>query len=242
MTGPATQVIFQLPKAPDYRFPDVGYAGPEGLLAVGGDLSSERLLAAYRHGIFPWYSEDQPILWWSPDPRAILLPADLKISRSLKKTIRRNVFQVSLDRKFAEVIRACAETPRDKEGTGTWITADMMAAYIQLHKLGYAHSVEVWSDDELVGGLYGIALGKAFFGESMFSRKTDASKTGFCFLVKQLARWGYQFVDCQVESEHLASLGARPVARSNFISMLDIALQEADLPGQWTADLQEILP
>jgi len=241
VTASTTKVIYQLAKAPDYRFPDVEYAGPEGLLAVGGDLDTGRLLAAYRHGIFPWYSEDQPILWGSPDPRAILLPDNLKISRSLRKTFRKNIFRVTLDQRFAQVIQACANTRRGDTDTGTWITAEMMDAYIKLYETGYAHSVEVWHDDKLVGGLYGLALGKAFFGESMFSHMTDASKTGFCFLVRQLEKWGYQFIDCQVESVHLASLGARPVPRKQFIAMLNKALENDHQPAHWDADLEQIL-
>ncbi len=221
-------MIYQLADAPDYRFPDVELADTDGLLAVGGDLNPDRLLNAYRHGIFPWYSDEQPILWWSPDPRAILLPEDLKISRSLKKTIRKKLFQVSLDRDFETVIRACAENRGSSDMPGTWITEDMMHAYIELHRLGYAHSVEVWEHNKLVGGLYGIALGKAFFGESMFSRSSDASKTGFITLVQQLSDWGYQLIDCQVESAHLASLGAKPVSRSRFIALLNDALDADD--------------
>lgn len=235
-----TPVIFQLADAPDYRFPDVEFAGPEGLLAVGGDLSSERLLSAYRHGIFPWYSQGQPILWWSPDPRALLFPDELKVSRSLGKTIRKQVFSVTLDHAFAKVIHACAAPRQNDPEAGTWITDDMAQAYIKLHDLGYAHSVEVWHNRELVGGLYGIALGKAFFGESMFSRMTDASKVGFCFLVKQLQQWGYEFIDCQVESAHLASLGARPVPRRTFIEKLDKALQADDRRGPWELDEDKI--
>ena len=241
MTTRTTKVIFQLAKAPDYRFPDVGYAGPEGLLAVGGDLDTERVLAAYRQGIFPWYSDDQPILWWSPDPRAVLLPGNLKISRSLRKTIRKKIFRVTLDQDFAGVIRACASSRRGDTGTGTWITPEMIDAYINLYKLGYAHSVEVWHDNKLVGGLYGVSLGKAFFGESMFTRMTDASKVGFSFLVRQLEKWRYDFIDCQVESQHLASLGAQPIPRKRFVAMLDDALRHEDRPAHWVADVESIL-
>jgi len=235
-----TPVIFQLADAPDYRFPDVEFAGPEGLLAVGGDLSSERLLNAYRHGIFPWYSKNQPILWWSPDPRAVLFPDELKISRSLGKTIRKQKYTVTFDRAFAEVIRACAAPRRNDNDPGTWITEEMTLAYIKLHETGYAHSVEVWHDQELVGGLYGIGLGRAFFGESMFSRMTDASKVGFYYLVKQLQRWDYDFIDCQVESDHLASLGARPIPRRVFIEKLERALQAEDRCGPWALESDSI--
>jgi len=234
-------MIFQLAKAPDYRFPDVEYAGPEGLLAVGGDLHTERILEAYRHGIFPWYSDDQPILWWSPDPRAVLLPEDLRMSRSLKKTLRKEIFDVTFDQQFQEVITACANTRRgDLEG-GTWITPEMLSAYTALHKAGYAHSVEVWHEGKLAGGLYGIALGKAFFGESMFSRVTDASKVGFSYLVRQLAKWDFHFIDCQVESDHLASLGAKPVKRAIFIAMLKDALKYENRAGHWKPDLEQTL-
>lgn len=232
-------MIYQLADAPDYRFPEVELAGADGLLAVGGDLDPERLLGAYRQGIFPWYSDDQPILWWSPDPRAVLRPGDLKISRSLKKTIRKNLFQVTFDNNFKEVISACAANRKKDDDPGTWITRDMMDAYIELHQLGYAHSVEVWENNKLVGGLYGIALGKAFFGESMFSRKSDASKIGFSTLVQQLSKWDYQMIDCQVESDHLASLGAHPIPRWQFIAMLNDALKEKDIRGRWVLETGE---
>lgn len=231
-------VIFQLAKAPDYRFPDVELAGPEGLLAVGGDLSIERLLAAYRHGVFPWYSDGQPILWWSPDPRAILFPADLKVSKSLRKTIRKNIYSVTLDTSFEAVIDACAAPRRDMDDPGTWITNEMRQAYLALHEAGYAHSVEVWHQQELVGGLYGIALGRAFFGESMFSKETDASKTGLYFLAQQLLNRGYEFIDCQVESDHLQRLGAVTVSRQSFINKLKSALDADDHRGKWQLDPQ----
>lgn len=227
-------MIYQLANAPDYRFPDVEVADTDGLLAIGGDLNPERIITAYRKGIFPWYSEGQPVLWWSPDPRAILYPEDLRISRSLKKTLRKNIYTVSLDEEFESVIRLCAEDRNSDQSPGTWITGEMMQAYIALHEMGYAHSVEVRDKDRnLVGGLYGIALGRAFFGESMFSRKSDASKAGFAGLVRQLSDWGYHFIDCQVESDHLASLGAKPVPRKRFIAQLDQALTSDDRPGKW---------
>lgn len=236
-------VIFQLADAPDYRFPAVDYAGPDGLLAVGGDLSGERLLQAYRHGIFPWYSTGQPILWWSPDPRALLFPGELRVSRSLKKTIRKGIYTVSLDQRFDEVIRECAKPRQRDHDPGTWITEEMQDAYIELHRLGYAHSAEVMQGEELVGGLYGIGLGKAFFGESMFSCKPDASKTGFRALVQQLRAWGYHFIDCQVESAHLASLGARPVPRAEFINLLNQALASGtDRKGRWSFEPRTLAP
>jgi len=232
-------MIYQLAAAPDYRFPDVELADADGLLAIGGDLSPRRLISAYRSGIFPWYSDDQPILWWSPDPRAILFPDDLRISRSLKKTMRNKLYSVSLDKEFESVIRACAENRRSDHNPGTWITEEMIKAYITLHEMGYAHSVEVRDRDGLlVGGLYGIALGRGFFGESMFSRKSDASKTGFVRLVQQLSDWGYQFIDCQVESGHLASLGAKPIRRQFFVTLLDQALTADDRRGKWLLDAE----
>lgn len=202
-------------------FPDVAEAltEPDGLLAIGGDLSVERLLAAYRRGIFPWYSDDQPILWWSPNPRAVLFPDELKISRSLRKTIKQQKYTVRMDTAFAEVIAACAE-PR-KDGHGTWITREMTQAYIQLHKHGFAHSIEAWSDDQLVGGLYGVSIGHVFFGESMFTRRSDASKVAFAFLVTQLRQQDFGLIDCQVFSTHLATLGARVILRENFVNLLD---------------------
>ncbi len=191
---------------------------PNGLLAAGGDLSPERLKVAYSEGIFPWYESGQPILWWSPDPRSVLFPAKLHISRSLRKTLRKNLFNVTADTAFESVINACAKSR--KYTHGTWITPEMQRAYTQLFQLGYAHSVEAWQNGELVGGLYGVALGRAFFGESMFSFRTDASKVAFVHLVKQLQIQGYQVIDCQVSSEHLFSLGAEEIPRSQFSQIL----------------------
>ena len=198
-------------------FPDVEHAlkEPDGLLAIGGDLSPARLLRAYRHGIFPWYSNDQPILWWSPDPRSVLYPEHLKVSRSLRRTLKKNVFSVTADVAFRRVIQYCAE-PRST-GAGTWLTHDMVEAYCRLHTVGYAHSVETWHEGDLVGGLYGVVLGKIFFGESMFSRRSDASKVAFIRLAGHLQKWGYALIDCQVASTHLTSLGAQAIPRSDFI-------------------------
>jgi leucyl/phenylalanyl-tRNA--protein transferase len=206
---------------------------PDGLLAVGGDLGSARLLAAYRRGIFPWYSEGQPVLWWAPDPRTVLFPALLKVSRSLRRTLNRQHFVLSMDRAFDAVVAGCAE-PRE-DGGGTWITAAMAAAYSRLHREGHAHSVECWRDDRLVGGLYGVAIGRAFFGESMFSRATDASKVAFCHLVRQISAWGFGLVDCQVHSAHLASLGARQIPRSRFVEHLDIWCEQPQ-DNEWRFD------
>jgi len=222
--------IFRL--VDDMVFPPPDYADPSGLIAVGGDLSSERLLEAYRVGIFPWYSEDQPILWWSPDPRFILNVDDFKISRSLRKTLRKNTFLVTFDRVFDEVITACAQVPREGQ-SGTWITPEMQEAYINLYGLGYAHSVETWFEGELVGGLYGVSLGKAFFGESMFHRKTDASKVALAVLVEKLKTWGFHFVDSQMTTDHMHHLGAKEIPRRIFLKRLQSALRHSTKRGKW---------
>ena len=220
----------------DLRFPPVELASPEGLLAVGGDLRAERLLEAYRHGIFPWYNPGQPILWWSPDPRAVLFPANLKVARSLRKTLRRKDFDVTLDTAFREVMRQCALPRPGNPAVGTWITPEMIEAYAVLHDRGLAHSVESWREGKLVGGLYGVAMGNAFFGESMFSRETDASKAAFVHLVRQLERWGYAFIDCQISSAHLFSLGAEEIRRHDFMTRLEQALKHSERPGCWRFD------
>ncbi|MGB7949837.1 MAG: leucyl/phenylalanyl-tRNA--protein transferase [Candidatus Binatia bacterium] len=222
--------IFRLVEEPIFPPPD--YADPSGLLAVGGDLSSERLLEAYRLGIFPWYSDDQPILWWSPDPRLTLDIADFKISRSLSKTLRRGQFKVTFDREFEEVIQACASVPREAQN-GTWITQEMQEAYINLHGLGYAHSVESWLGDKLVGGLYGVSLGKAFFGESMFHLQADASKVALASLVENLKRWEFQFIDAQMTTEHMLRLGAKELPRRVFLKRLQSALRHPTKRGRW---------
>jgi len=222
-----------------YRFPPVELADKDGLLAYGGDLSPERLLVAYRHGIFPWFNEGQPILWWSPDPRAVLFPQQLHLSKSLRKTIRSGRFRVSLDNRFEDVINACARVRNTPEGPGTWITTEMIDAYVELHRRGYAHSVEVWHDGTLVGGLYGLSLGLAFFGESMFSIETDASKVGFAKLCEHLVKWKFDFVDCQVSSEHLTRLGAVQIPRSEFIERLHRAIEHPDRPGPWSFETEE---
>lgn len=212
-------------------FPPQHHAEPEGLLAVGGDLSTKRLLAAYQQGIFPWYEEGQPILWWSPDPRLIIEPDHLKISRSLRKTLKKQVFQIKSDTAFAQVLRACA-APRD-QSHGTWITPDMQAAYNRLHDLGYAHSVESWHEGELVGGLYGVYLGKCFFGESMFSWKTDASKVAFVALLQKMKAWNVELVDCQVTSDHLLRLGAHEIPRPEFLQRLQRATEHPTTREKW---------
>ena len=204
---------------------------PNGLLAAGGDLSAERLIAAYRHGCFPWFSEGQPLLWWSPDPRTVLLPEEFHLSRSLAKLLRQQRYRVTFDQDFAAVIEGCA-SPRDY-ADGTWITDSMRAAYLELHQRGLAHSVEVWDGEQLVGGLYGLAMGQLFFGESMFSRADNASKIGFATLVSKLRDWGFVLIDCQMPTRHLHSFGARPIARAEFARYLQ---QHLDRPS--TADWQ----
>lgn len=222
--------VFRLPD--DNIFPPPHLAEESGLLAVGGDLSEARLLLAYSLGIFPWYSEGEPILWWSPDPRLVLLPDDLNISRSLRQTLNKKIFNITLDTAFEEVINNCAKVHR-KDSGGTWITDDMIDAYIRLHHLGHAHSVEAWSDEKLVGGLYGVSLGSAFFGESMFTKKSNASKAAFATLVQQLARWGFSLIDCQLTTPHLISLGAHEMPRAEFLKMLKAALSKPAKQGTW---------
>ena len=214
-------------------FPPVESATPEGLLAVGGDLSSERLLAAYRRGIFPWYNPGQPILWWSPDPRAVLYPEKLKISRSLRQTLKRGQLRVTFDTCFREVMLACAAPRAQYPVGGTWINDAMVEAYARLHAMGYAHSIETWHANRLVGGLYGVALGGVFFGESMFARETDASKVALVALVNKLREWGFVLIDCQIPSAHLTSLGAEEIARSAFLTELERALKLSGQAGHW---------
>ena len=201
-------------------FPDPGWASPEGLLAVGGDLSAERLLLAYRIGIFPWYGENQPILWWSPDPRCVLFPKDIYVSRRLARLIRQQRWQLSCNRAFARVVTACADV-RVQSGESTWLISAMQEAYRELHELGFAHSVEAWEDDQLVGGLYGVALGKFFFGESMFHRRPNASKVILAQLACYLDQAGFLLLDCQVSNPHLKSMGARDIPRNEFLELLD---------------------
>ena len=197
---------------------------PNGLLAAGGDLSPERLIQAYRHGCFPWYQDGQPLLWWSPDPRTVLFPAELHVSRSLAKFLRQGHFQITFDQAFDQVINACAG-PRSY-ADGTWITSPMQTAYRQLHQRGIAHSVEVWEAGELVGGLYGLAMGRLFFGESMFSHASNASKAGFVHLVKQLQAWGFALIDCQMPTQHLHNFGARQIPRAEFAVQLQLYLDQ----------------
>jgi leucyl/phenylalanyl-tRNA--protein transferase len=218
----------------DWPFPDPREAEEEGLLAFGGDLRPERLLSAYAQGVFPWY-ESNPILWFSPDPRMVLVPRELRISRSLKKTLRQNLYTVSLDTVFERVIRACAEIPRFGQD-GTWITPEMIDAYVGLHHMGYAHSTEAWRDGELVGGAYGISLGSVFFGESMFATESDASKVAFVSLVQQLEVWEIGLIDCQMSTPHLASFGATEWTRDMFLDALARGTEQPTRMAPWSFD------
>jgi len=216
----------------DHIFPNPRNASDEGLLAFGGDLSPGRILTAYRKGIFPWYSKGDPVLWWSPDPRLLLYPSQFKVSKSFRKTLKSKHFEVKFDANFANVIRACAYTPREGQ-SGTWILPEMQEAYIELHRQGFAHSVESYINGKMVGGLYGISIGKAFFGESMFSHVSDASKVVFKALSDVLALRGYDFIDCQIPTEHLKSLGAVVVCRDEFLGSLKAAIQKPGDLGSW---------
>lgn len=222
--------VFQL----DHRvaFPDPDLAEDDGLLAMGGDLSPARLLLAYSMGIFPWFNEGDPILWWSPDPRCVVLRGEEHIPKSTLKKLRRGDFEIRMDTSFEQVMRACAETPRAGQ-SGTWISEAMVEAYVTLHKAGYAHSIEAWQKGQLVGGLYGISLGTAFFGESMFARVPDASKAAFAALCKKAWGWGFHLIDAQVPTEHLVWLGARLVSRDEFRMQLRKAMEEATRVGVW---------
>ncbi len=225
--------IFRLGR--DVAFPDPARAEPDGLLAVGGDLRPERLLSAYALGIFPWFDASSPILWWSPDPRLVLEPERLHVARSLQRTIRRGRYRVTADTAFERVIRRCAARPRPGQ-RGTWITREMVDAYVRLHRLGFAHAFEAWEGDALAGGLYGISLGAAFFGESMFADRPDASKVAFVRAVEWLTSHGVGLVDCQVRTEHLVSLGAHDIPRSEFLARLAAALEAPTLRGTWVLD------
>jgi leucyl/phenylalanyl-tRNA--protein transferase len=222
--------VFQL--SDEILFPDPAKAEPDGLLALGGDLEPERLLAAYANGIFPWYSAHEPILWWSPDPRLVLFPQKFKISHSLRQKIKNNIFSTRMDSNFEQVISACAETEREHED-GTWITEEMKAAYIELYRKGFAHSVESYFDGKLAGGLYGVSLGKAFFGESMFHSVTDASKVALFYLVEKAKEFDFLFIDSQVETEHLISLGAELIPRKDYLKLLKQATEFPTYKGKW---------
>lgn len=216
----------------DLIFPPPHLADKGGLLAVGGDLQPERLLLAYKNGIFPWYSDEDPILWWSPDPRLVLYPEELKISRSLKKTLRKGRFQITMDSHFKQVIELCAQT-RTHKGEGTWITQEMIAAYCRLHELGYAHSVETWLEGQLVGGLYGVSLGRCYFGESMFSTISDASKVALVHLSNFLQNQDFHMIDCQIPTDHLERMGARNISRHDFLNQLNQSLKYPSIIGPW---------
>lgn len=225
--------LYRLPA--EHIFPPPEHATLSGMLAIGGDLHPDRVLLAYRMGIFPWYSEEQPLLWWSPDPRMVLPTAELRIQRSLRKRVKRGDFRITFDTCFADVLRGCADTERPDQD-GTWLTPELQQAFIALHQRGIAHSIEAWEGDELVGGLYGLAIGRLFCGESMFARRSDASKVAFVHLVRQLERWGFPLVDCQVHTPHLERFGAREVPRDDFLAQMRTLSRQPGRPGPWRFD------
>lgn len=216
----------------EFLFPDPRYASEAGLLAAGGDLTPQRILFAYQEGIFPWYSEGEPILWWSPDPRFVLRPDEIKVSKSMRQVLRKGHFSYSFDRTFDQVIEACATAPR-KGQDGTWLTPEMIQAYKKLHQSGFAHSVEVWEDKKLVGGLYGISLGKFFFGESMFTKVSNASKAALIYLAKALKARKFEYIDCQAHTAHLESMGAKFIPRDEFLTLLSQNKYKTTLKGSW---------
>jgi leucyl/phenylalanyl-tRNA--protein transferase len=218
--------------------PAVALTVPNGLLAWGGDLQPERLLSAYCQGIFPWYTEGQPVLWWSPAPRCVMLPEDAYLSRRTRRRYNSGRYRISADKAFEEVIRACAQ-PREYD-SGTWITGDMLQAYVQLHRLGHAHSVEIWEDSQLAGGIYGLAIGRAFFGESMFSRQVDASKIALLALCRQLADWSFGLLDCQVSNPHLLRMGAIELPRVEFLGRLRNLVSDPGIPGPWSESFHTV--
>ena len=230
----STRVIPFLSRADPFPPLELALRDPNGLLAAGGNLSQERLLDAYARGIFPWFGEDDPLLWWSPDPRMVLYVDELHVSRSLRRAIRSGRFDVTADTAFREVMTGCAE-PR-AENPGTWITPEMMDAYAGLSAMGHAHSIEAWEGDVLVGGLYGVVIGRMFFGESMFSRASDASKVAFVHLVRQLAAWQMPMIDCQMSTAHLASLGAREIRRADFVRQMTVLVRQPPVPAPWRFD------
>lgn len=217
-------------------FPDLelAWTHPNGLLCVGGDLAPERLLIAYRRGIFPWYSEDVPLLWYSPDPREVLYPEQLRVPRTMRSTLRKGTYEITMDRCFRRVMEECAKPRPDQDGT--WITRALLKGYCALHELGHAHSIESWCEGELVGGLYGVAIGQVFFGESMFARRDDASKVAFVHAVRQLQRWGYRLVDCQVHTPHLDRFGSLPLAREEYVARLKTWCDAPGRDGRWEPD------
>ena len=221
----------------DIKFPSPDLASKSGLLAVGGELSIKRLLCAYSLGIFPWFSKDEPVLWWSPDPRLVLYPEELKISKSLKKTIRHGLFHITADTSFDRVIKACALVKRNNN-EGTWIVDEMIKAYSLLHEAGFAHSIEAWYKGKLAGGLYGVSLGRCFFGESMFTLVSNASKAAFARLVKHLERFSFDLIDCQVPTQHLINFGAREIPRNLFLEQLEDSLKIPAIKGKWRLEAQ----
>lgn len=225
------------PRDPDQNFPPSHLAmrDPNGLLAIGGDLTTGRMLRAYSQGIFPWYNPDEPILWWCPDPRAVMRPEAMHVSHSLAKAIARKNYAVTLDRAFREVLYACAGARA--KSRGTWLGQDMQQAYCELHEQGHCHSIEVWRDGALIGGLYGVTVGRAFFGESMFSRANDASKIALYYLCQQLKHWSYGLIDCQISSTHLASLGAEEISREHFLDLLAPVVRLPGQVGRWQFDI-----
>lgn len=222
----------------DLAFPNPELANPDGILAVGGDLSPERLLIAYKIGLFPWFNPDDPILWWCPDPRFVLYPQDLKVAKSMRTYFNNDKFQVSFDQNFKAVISACQVNKRKGQSGGTWITDEMLNAYCRLHEQGYAHSVEVWKDGELVGGLYGVSIGKIFFGESMFANVSNASKFGFISLVRILEKQNFTLIDCQQQTPHLESLGGKFITRKKFLNYMESNKQEDSFLDNWNVWLK----
>ena len=215
------------------EFPNPNFADEDGIVAVGGDLSPKRLLLAYRKGLFPWYNENEPILWWCLNPRLVLFPKDLYIAKSMRPYFNQQKFKVTFDTHFEEVVRACQKSARRGQENGTWISEDIVQAYVRMHNLGFGHSVEVWQDDVLVGGLYGISIGNVFFGESMFANVSNASKVGFITLVQRLTALDYWLIDCQQQTQHLSSMGAQPISRTVFLNILKKNEQEPDNAGSW---------
>lgn len=224
------------------QFPDPRKADSEGIVAIGGDLSIQTLIAAYRQGIFPWYNEHQPILWWCPDPRFVLYPDDLKVSKSMRPYFNQKKYDITFDTAFEHVMTTCGEVQRKDQPEGTWITKDMIQGYVDLHHAGYAHSVEVWESNELVGGLYGVGIGKIFYGESMFTLRPNASKMGFIQLVRILKKRGYELIDCQQETRHLASLGATSIPRTTFLDQLELLVNHPTDRGLWTDWMHDTTP
>lgn len=218
------------------NFPPAWLARSDGLLCVGGDLSTKRLVLAYKNGIFPWFSENEPILWWSPDPRLVLYPEQIKVSKSLKKKIRQNKVTIRINHAFKQTITACAK-PRKNKNEGTWLVEEMIDAYIDLHELGYAHSIETWRENKLVGGLYGISMGGSFFGESMFSRESDASKIALVALSTHLRRHHFDIIDCQVSTDHLMNMGAVEISRNAFLDTIQKSVKREELNAVWTKQI-----